>query len=274
MAGFRHRFARIGATNPPLTPPRRGTDSARFGLDAPATGAVHTVALQQLGDARAGEAPKKPCNPDVADVVIKGRTNSTVNYTPMKNASTLLILGLLTAGWSVLAAEKKIDLSKIDVSKLPPPADKKGLTYAKDIRPLFEASCFRCHGEEKQKGELRLDSLEAVLKGGEDGKVIVPGASKKSLLVIAASRIDDETAMPPKPKPGGPGGQFGGPGGPGARGGPGNRPPGGPGGPQGNRPPGERAGPGAGPGGFGPPPKPLTPDQVGLIRAWVDQGAK
>jgi len=188
----------------------------------------------------------------------------------MKNASTLLILGLVTAGWSVMAADNKIDLSKIDVSKLPPPADKKGLTYTKDIRPLFEASCFRCHGEERQKGELRLDSLEAVLKGGEDGKVIVPGASKKSLLVIAASRIDDETAMPPKPKPGGPGG-------PGGRGGPGNRPPGGPGGGQANRPPGERGGPGGGPGGpggFGPPPKPLTPEQVGLIRAWVDQGAK
>src|SRR5256885_2293482 len=194
----------------------------------------------------------------------------------MKNTSALLIVGLATAGWSVMAAEKKLDISKIDVSKLPPPAEKKGLTYAKDIRPIFEASCFRCHGEERQKGDLRLDSLEAVLKGGEDGKVIVPGASKKSLLVIAASRIDDETAMPPKPKPGGPGGpggQFRG-GAPGAPGGPANRPPGGPGG--GNPPPG---GPGGGrgpggPGGFGPPPKPLTPEQVGLIRAWVDQGAK
>src|SRR5881397_3114555 len=123
----------------------------------------------------------------------------------MKNASALLILGLATAEWSVMAADK-LDISKIDVSKLPPPADKKGVTYAKDIRPIFEASCFRCHGEEKQKGDLRLDSLQAVLKGGEDGKVIVPGASKKSLLVIATARIDDETAMPPKPKPGGPGG--------------------------------------------------------------------
>src|SRR5439155_9349975 len=175
----------------------------------------------------------------------------------MKNTSALLIVGLATAGWSVMAAEKSLDISKIDISKLPPPADNKGVTYAKDIRPIFEASCFRCHGEEKQKGELRLDSLQAVLKGGEDGKVIVPGASKKSLLVIAAARIDDETAMPPKPKPGGPGGQFGGPGGPGARGGPGNRPPGG-------RGPGGPGGPGGGPGGpggFGPPPKPLTPEQ-------------
>src|SRR6059058_1675586 len=141
----------------------------------------------------------------------------------MKKTSALLLLGIVIAQWSLLAADKKVDLNKLDLSKLPPPVDKKGVTYAKDIRPLFEASCFRCHGEEKQKGELRLDSLEAVLKGGEDGKVIVPGASKKSLLVIAAARIDDETAMPPKPKPGG---QFGGaPGGPGARG-PGNRPPG------------------------------------------------
>ena len=183
----------------------------------------------------------------------------------MKNISVLLLVGLATAGCTVLAAEKKFDIGKIDVSKLPPTADKKGVTYAKDIRPIFEASCFRCHGEERQKGELRLDSLEAALKGGEDGKVIIPGASKKSLLVIAAARIDDETAMPPKPKPGGPGGPGNRPGGPGGRGGPG-----GSGGAGGGRGPG---GPG-GPGGFGPPPKPLTAEQVGLLRAWVDQGAK
>src|SRR6478672_12746523 len=90
--------------------------------------------------------------------------------------------------------------SEPDLTKLPPAAKQVGVTYAKDVRPLLEASCFRCHGEEKQKGDLRLDSIEAALKGGEDGKVIVPGNSKKSLLVIAAARIDDETAMPPKPK--------------------------------------------------------------------------
>src|SRR5437867_5564376 len=134
----------------------------------------------------------------------------------MKNTYALLIVGLATAGWSVMAAEKKLDISKIDVSKLPPPADKKGVTYAKDIRPIFEASCFRCHGEEKQKGDLRLDSLQAVLKGGEDGKVIVPGDSKKSVLVVAVAQINDEIAMPPKRRPGGPG--------PGGPGGSGNRP--------------------------------------------------
>src|SRR5262245_33408476 len=99
----------------------------------------------------------------------------------MKTASAFILIGLV-AGWSVQGADKW-DISKLDVSKLPPPASKKGVTYANDIRPLFETSCFRCHGEDRQKGGLRLDTLAAVLKGGEDGKVVVPKDSKKSLLV-------------------------------------------------------------------------------------------
>ncbi len=176
----------------------------------------------------------------------------------MNRNSTLLLLSLATAGWTAMAAEP-------DISKLPPASTKKGLTYATDIRPLFEASCTRCHGEERPKAGLRLDSLEGVLKGTKDGKVVIPGKSTKSQLVIAVAQIDDETAMPPKKKPGrGPGGPGGPGGGPGGQAGPGG-PGGGPGGP---------GGPGGGKGGFGPPPKPLTPEQVGLVRAWVDQGAK
>ncbi len=176
----------------------------------------------------------------------------------MKHSPALLVAAALAAAWSLSAAD-------VDTSKLPPPAAKKGLTYEKDIRPIFEKSCFRCHGEERQKGELRLDSRDAVLKGGEDGKVVIPGKSEKSLLVIAVARLDEETAMPPKPKPG-----RGGPGGPRPGGNQGGNRPGG-----GNRP--NRPAGGGGPGGGfpgGPMPQPLTAEQVGLIRAWVDQGAK
>jgi len=159
-----------------------------------------------------------------------------------------------------------------DLSKLPPASTKTGLTYAKDIRPLFEASCFNCHGEKRQKGDLRLDTLEAVLKGGEDGKVIVAGKSNESSLVVAVAQLDEESAMPPKRKgpPGGPGGPGGGKRPEGAR------PGGGEGSREGARPagPGGPGGPGGGPGGRGPAPKPLTADEVGLIRAWIDQGAK
>jgi cytochrome c len=167
----------------------------------------------------------------------------------MKTRSALILLGLATTGLQPFAAQ-------IDWSKLPPTSDKQGVTYAKDIRPLLEASCFRCHGEKRPHGDLRLDSLEALRKGGEDGEVIIPGKSRESPLLIAVAQLDDETAMPPKRRQGsrGPGGppegQFRGPGGPARPDGP------------------DRAGD------SGPPPTPLTAEQVGLVRAWIDQGAK
>src|SRR5437588_7319243 len=173
----------------------------------------------------------------------------------MKIRPILLLLGLALAAGQA-KADDKWDISKLDISKLPAPADKKPLTYVKDIRPLFEGSCLRCHGENRPKGDLRLDSLESVLKGGKDGKVVLPGQSKKSLLVIAAAQIDDQTAMPPKRGMGGRGGP-GGPGGPGGQGGGGPRGPGGgnpgPGGPGGNGPGGPGNRPPGGGGGFGPP---------------------
>jgi hypothetical protein len=163
--------------------------------------------------------------------------------TTMTKTSVLLVLGLAASTSALLAGP--------DLSKLPPPAKQEGVTYTKDIRPIFEASCLRCHGTDRPKAGLRLDTVEGVLKGSKEGKVVVPGQSAKSDLVIAVARLDPETAMPPKPKQGGPHG--------------------------GNLPPGANSGganppPGRGP--MGPPPKPLTPEQVSLIRAWVDQGAK
>src|SRR4051795_13323490 len=94
------------------------------------------------------------------------------------------------------------DEPKLDPSKLPPASDKTGLAFDKDIKPIFEKSCFKCHGSEKQKGKLRVDSLDAVLKGGEDGKVVVPGKSAESLLVYTVARVcvDEDDFMPPEDK--------------------------------------------------------------------------
>jgi hypothetical protein len=196
----------------------------------------------------------------------------------------ILLAGLTTAGVTARAAD-------IDVSKLPPPSAQANVTFDTDIEPIFKASCLRCHGEVKPRGGLRLDTLEGVLKGTKDGKVVEVGKSAESQLVISVSRLDPKTAMPPKPRrPRGPG-SPGGPGGPGGPPGAGGRPPdGGPGGPGGPPPADTNGGMAAGgppgtngyaggPGGSGgrgpggPPPRPLTPEQVGLVRAWIDQGA-
>ena len=71
--------------------------------------------------------------------------------------------------------------------------------FEEKVRPLLAKNCHRCHGEKKQEGGLRLDSLASVLAGNESGPAIVPGKPEKSNLV-AAVRHDGEIRMPPKKK--------------------------------------------------------------------------
>ncbi len=74
--------------------------------------------------------------------------------------------------------------------------------FAKDIGPLFERSCVKCHGPEKRKSGLRLDEKRYAMKGGESGAVaIVPGEPNKSLVYTFCGKApDDEDVMPPKGK--------------------------------------------------------------------------
>ena len=69
--------------------------------------------------------------------------------------------------------------------------------FEQRIRPLLIERCHKCHSEKKQRGELRLDSLQALLSGGESGPSIIPGTPEKSLL-IQAVQYREELKMPPK----------------------------------------------------------------------------
>lgn len=64
------------------------------------------------------------------------------------------------------------------------------------IRPLLVEKCFKCHGDRKQWGGLRLDSRESLMRGGESGAAIVPGKPDKSLLISAIRETDDDLRMP------------------------------------------------------------------------------
>src|SRR5205823_2157211 len=55
-------------------------------------------------------------------------------------------------------------------------------TYQQDIRPLLTAKCLRCHGAKTHRADLDLSTPAGILKGGESGRVIVPGKPKQSLL--------------------------------------------------------------------------------------------
>ncbi|HLX61981.1 MAG TPA: DUF1553 domain-containing protein [Planctomycetota bacterium] len=70
--------------------------------------------------------------------------------------------------------------------------------FEQKIRPVLAERCIKCHGAEKQKGHLRLDTLDAAVKGGDTKPAIVPGAPEKSLLITAVERTDPDLSMPPK----------------------------------------------------------------------------
>src|SRR5205807_10508859 len=130
--------------------------------------------------------------------------------------SSPAVFGLLFLGVALpsLAAD-------VEENKLPPSA-KVQADFERDVKPIFEKTCFRCHGPEKPKSHFRLDNRESALKGGENNHDdIVPGDSMKSKLIHYVTRLVEDMEMPP---------------------------------------------PGKG--------EPLTPEQISLVRKWVDDGAR
>jgi hypothetical protein len=113
-----------------------------------------------------------------------------------------------------------------DAGKLPPASTKTGVTYDSDIKALLDASCVKCHSGDKPKARLKLDTLEAALKGSKDGPILKAGDSANSFVVKSVAHLtgDHDSWMPPLDNKAGI--------------------------------------------------KPLTPEQIGLLRAWIDQGAK
>ncbi len=76
--------------------------------------------------------------------------------------------------------------------------------FAKNVKPILDANCARCHGGMNHRGGLSLATRASMLKGGHDGTVIVPGDPDKSLLIRLIRHEgpkDDPMPMPPnKPK--------------------------------------------------------------------------
>jgi hypothetical protein len=70
--------------------------------------------------------------------------------------------------------------------------------FETSVRPLLAANCYECHGPDKQKGGLRLDSRAAIVRGGEIGPAMVPGAPAESAIVRAVGYNDPDLRMPPK----------------------------------------------------------------------------
>ena len=106
-----------------------------------------------------------------------------------------------------------------ELGKLPAAATRT-VDFVRDIRPIFEAKCYSCHGPQKQKAQLRLDRKADALKGGDShAPDIIPGKSADSPLIRFVAGLVPDMKMPAKGEP-------------------------------------------------------LSPEQIGLLRAWIDQGAQ
>ncbi len=73
--------------------------------------------------------------------------------------------------------------------------------FLRDLQPIFKASCHKCHGAEKPKGQFRLDLKAFALKGGISGKTILPGKGSESPLVKLLLEADEDARMPQKAPP-------------------------------------------------------------------------
>ncbi len=123
---------------------------------------------------------------------------------------------LLLAVGCGLALSSQAALTPDQVKALPPPADHR-VDFATEVKPIFEATCIRCHGRGRARGGLRIDSRETLLKGGDSGSAAVAGKSAESYLIALVAGTDPGEVMPKKGKK-------------------------------------------------------LTAEEIGLLRAWIDQG--
>lgn len=76
------------------------------------------------------------------------------------------------------------------------------IVYTDIVTPILQNKCYSCHNANKQKGGLRMDEISLLMKGGKEGKVIMPGnAGESELIKRLLLPTDDEHHMPPKEKP-------------------------------------------------------------------------
>lgn len=78
-------------------------------------------------------------------------------------------------------------------------ADAGKADFATQVKPILEAACVHCHSEKNSKGDLIMETKEAMIKGGEDGTALVPGDPAKSpIYSLCLLAEDDDDVMPPK----------------------------------------------------------------------------
>jgi WD40 repeat protein len=112
----------------------------------------------------------------------------------MPSAGVILRIGLVTTALSIFPSLWGAEPSTLSISKLDRTS---AVDFEKEILPLFKAKCLACHNQTRAKAELVLETPQTILKGSENGPVVIPGRGEDSLLLQVASHRAKPT-MPPR----------------------------------------------------------------------------
>jgi uncharacterized membrane protein len=108
--------------------------------------------------------------------------------------------GSLTHGEDYLSFGPAEDTSQTIIRK-PIPNVQEAVAYTEVVKPILSASCYSCHNERKQKGKLRLDLPEHIMKGGKNGDIIdTANLTESEIVKRLLLPLSDKKHMPPKDK--------------------------------------------------------------------------
>jgi Protein of unknown function (DUF1553)/Protein of unknown function (DUF1549)/Planctomycete cytochrome C/EF-hand domain pair len=185
LAGLMFTFPNAGAQTPP--DPERIFKRA----DVNGDGKISREEWKKFSEA----APKLKANPLGADSIFD---RLDVNKDGFLTLDEFKKIAELRA--KMEPEPKKEPAAEVAIEK-PATADQLAF-FEKNIRPILVKECYSCHAAtaEKIKGGLTLDTSDGLRKGGDTGPALIPGDSKKSLILKALRQVDDELKMPPKKK--------------------------------------------------------------------------
>lgn len=110
----------------------------------------------------------------------------------MTHGADYLFAAVTEAGEGEDPATRFLSIQNVDSAVL----------YADLVKPILESRCYSCHSSRRQKGDLRLDEIELINKGGENGRIIRAGSpDSSSLFVRLMLPLDHDDHMPPNEKP-------------------------------------------------------------------------
>ena len=160
-----------------------------------------------------GLRPKQPAPIEVVGVMM----SKLPSYKRVFRFAVPLVAMPVLLGFLIAVSDRVPFATASEAPALPPPANVT-VDFERHVAPIFSEKCEACHGSNQQMSGLRLDSRDAVLKGGYSGSAIEPGKSNQSRLILMVAGVPGRPVMP-----------MGG--------------------------------------------DKLSAEQIGLLRAWIDQGA-